>query len=156
MLNDGLFEIIAVRVKQSADRYKLGASLHERADGSLAQCAFVEKETGGHRFSRTIQYSEGSVRAACAYQTDQRLSVAARIMAYRMRKEADGVRNPWSCYDFNNYHDVPPDWIATRNSVFEFGQVGKLNAGDKRTAFTEKDRLRTPFLNAGVVKKTSF
>jgi hypothetical protein len=126
MLNNGLFENIAVRVKQSADRYKLGASLHEHSEGSIAQCAYVEKETDGRRFCRTVQYSEGSVRGACAYQMDQRLSVAARIVAYRMRKEPDGNRQPWCCYDFNNYRDVPPDWIATKDSVFEYGRVERI------------------------------
>jgi hypothetical protein len=156
MLNNGLFEAIAIRVKQSSNRYKIGASLHEHSDGSLAQCAYVEKDTEGRRFSRTVQYSEGSIRGACAYQMDQRLSVAARIVAYRMKKEPDGERNPRSCYDYNNYRDVPADWVATRNSVFEYGRVERLNAGDKHTAYTETDRLRTPFLNAGVVKKASY
>jgi hypothetical protein len=123
MLNNGLFETIAIRVKQSSDRYKIRASLHEHSDGSLAQCAYVEKDTRGRRFCRTVQYSEGSVREACAYQMDQRLSVAARIVAYRMKKEPDGERQPWSCYDYNSYRDVPADWAATRNSVFEYGRV---------------------------------
>jgi hypothetical protein len=52
--------------------------------------------------------------------------------------------------------NVPVDWIMTRNFVFDYGQVIKLNAGDKHTVYTEKKHLRTPLLTNAVVKKVSF
>jgi hypothetical protein len=70
-----------------------------------------------------------------------------------MKKEPCGNMHNWACYDFGRYTNVPHDWIATRNRVFEYGQVLRLNAADKHTAYTEKDRLRTPLITAGVVKK---
>jgi hypothetical protein len=84
-LNNGLFESVADRIRTSADRYKCGASLHEHQSGSLTQCLFVEKEDRQVAFSRTKMYCEGSIRAAGAYQLDARMSVAARVMAYRMK-----------------------------------------------------------------------
>jgi len=84
------------------------------------------------------------------------MSVATRVMAFRMRKEPIGERHSWCCYDFNNYERVPDDWIATRNQVYQYGQVQKLNLGDKHTAYTEKNRLRTPLLTSAVVKKAAF
>ena len=154
-LNNGVFEAIADRIRASVDKYKCGASLHEHKSGSQARCPYIEKGVEDVAFSRNQLYCEGSVRAACAYQLDTRFSVAARVMAYGMRKEPTNDIHNW-CYDFNRYHNVPEDWIATRNTAFRFGQVDKLNALDKHTAFTEKDRLRTPLLASAVVKKCSF
>jgi hypothetical protein len=155
-LNNGLFEFVSGRVRSSVDRYKCGASLHEHQGGSVAQCAYVERKDEEVPFSRTKLYCEGSIRSCTAFQTDARISVVTRVMAYRHRKEKCGNRHNWCCYDFNRYESVPETWIATRNSVFTYGQVTKLNAADKFTAFTEKDRLRTPLLTSGVVNKSSF
>jgi hypothetical protein len=126
-LSNGLFEALADRVRTSADRYKFGASLHEHQLGSLAQCPYVEREPKEHAvFSRTKLYSEGGIRASCAFQLDERMSVATRVMAFRMRKEPIGGLQSWPCYDFNQYLNVPEDWIETRNTVFNYGQVIKL------------------------------
>jgi hypothetical protein len=72
-----------------------------------------------------------------------------------MKKESIGDRHSLECY-FNNYENLPQTWIETRNFVFDYGQVVKLNTGDKHTAYTEKKPLRTPLQTSEVVKKTAF
>jgi hypothetical protein len=104
LLNQGLFEALADRIRASADKYKSGASLHEHVNGSLTQCPLVEREPNEREgFSRTKLYSEGSIRASSAFQLDERTSVATRVMSYRMRKEPIGERHSWACYDFRIY-----------------------------------------------------
>jgi hypothetical protein len=152
-LNGGLFEMTADRIWVSTDRYKAGASLHEHKYGSLVQCAYVEKEPGPQPFSRNIQYCDGTLRASSAHQLDVRLAVGAIVSALRMRKEACNQTHNWA---YNRYRNVPRAWIDNRNTVFDYGHVAALNAGTKHTAYTNKDRLRTPLLSAGVVKKSSF
>jgi hypothetical protein len=154
-LNSGLFEVIADRVRVSAEKYKCG-TLCERAGGSLAQCLYVEKEPGYDTFGRNNLYCEGTVRAGCAYQLDKRMSIAGIVMAYRMRKEPCSRLQSWACYDFNRYANVPEKWIKNRNFVFDYGQVQNLNAGSKYTAYTAKNQLRTKLMTSGIVKKSSF
>ena len=148
-INEGLHDVVADRVRRSTDRYKGGASLHDHRTGSLVQCAYSEKEPGPQPFSRNQLYCEGAFRGSCAYQLGTRLSVAAVVMGLRMPKEACGDTHNWACYDFNRYRDVPEDWIVTRNRVFEFGNVAVINHGTKHTAYTSKNRLRTPLQLVG-------
>lgn len=155
-LNNGFFEHTAAQVTRSSQYYKTDASLHEHITGSQAQCAFVEKGEEAIGFNRLRRYVEGNIRACSSYQLEYRMSIAARVMAYRMRKEPADNRQSWCCYDFNQYQQVPQNWIDTRNGVFNYGSVTPLNAATKYTEFTEKDRLSTSLLVAGFVNKKSF
>lgn len=81
------------------------------------------------------------------------MSIASRVMTYWMRKDPINNLQSWCCYDFNQYRNVPANWVQTGNAVSDFGSVATLNAATKSTAYTEKDRIRTPLLDSGVVSK---
>lgn len=155
-LSFALFEHIAARVRVSSEKMKSGASLHEHANGSLAQCPVIQVYPEPIPFNRTRIYSDGNIRSASAFQLDVRLAVASRITGYRIEKATHADRNPWCCYDYDQYRHVPPGWIATMNAVYTHGNVARLNACDKFTAYTERDKLRTPFVTMSVVKKSNF
>ncbi|KDR17257.1 hypothetical protein L798_08822 [Zootermopsis nevadensis] len=44
------------------------------------------------------------------------------VHAFRVRKKSHLVqRNIWACYWFNNYTNIPEDWINNRNAVIQYG-----------------------------------
>lgn len=149
-LNSALFQIIAMWMRQATDKYKTEKAKIDSIKGSVAQCPFIEREDDQNNpegFIRSKRYCDGSIRASTAFQLDNRLSVAARVMAYRMRKEALGDRNSWCCYDYEEYRAVPKAWIETRNEFYKYGSAQTLNAASKYTAYTDKDVLSMGLYN---------
>lgn len=153
-LNEGVVIHVAGRLKE-ATRYKtIDLSDEMQKYGSTTQTMFIQKDSSTKPFMRTAKYCEGGTRGASAYQLEHRLTIAARVMSYRLEKEAqDDGRRVWSCYDFNRYTQVPEDWNETRNATFEYGNVAALNLPTKFTAFSEKERLRSMLLEVAKVKR---
>ncbi|KAK0086663.1 hypothetical protein PV325_002791 [Microctonus aethiopoides] len=138
-LNKALFEKIAEWMRQADGKYKTDKAMLDSNKGSVVQCSFIEREDESEGFIRNKRYCDGSIRACSAFQLEARLSVAARVMAYRMRKEALGGRNSWCCYDYDEYRAVPEDWIETRNKFYNYGSAPTLNTASKYTVYTEKN-----------------
>jgi hypothetical protein len=72
-------------------------------------------------------------------------------MAYRAIRrevEVDGIiYNPWCCYHFNNYREVPQNRRANRNTRVLRGNVGLLGDGPFATAFGDRHGSLIEFLN---------
>lgn len=151
-MNRGLFELIADKVRSLNRHIKLGSSLHESEDGSIAQTLWQQRdEREEEEFNRIKPYSEREVSVRSNAQHDKRITIAAMITTFRMRKEAIGVRHSWCCYDFGNYEAVPQLWINTRNTIHDYGRVASWNTAEFRSAYTGKDEIRTSWQRRGLL-----
>lgn len=114
----GLFDL-AYRRLSEVRNYKL-SDPPSSADGSMAQQATwrpCKPATG--RFQR---YVETPGQVISRTQLPVRVITAAKVFAYRtVRREfededdEEADTNPWSCFDFDRYRDVPENWRQNRN-----------------------------------------
>lgn len=58
-----------------------------------------------------------------------RIAVAAKVMCYRAIRrelEVDDVINPWICFHYGGYENVPQNWRANRNTLVQRGMDGLI------------------------------
>lgn len=110
--------------------------------GSLVQGVTTEKHDQFVKFDRSAMYCEGSVSVTSSYRLKDELNTAAVISGYRMSKEPIDNRHCWACYDFDEYKSVPESWIRSRNMIYTYGSVGRLNESVYSTGRVTKQVLQ--------------
>lgn len=100
--------------------------------GSLVQGMTIKKHEDFSKFDESVMYCEGMISVSSPYVLNEDLNKGAVISGYRMAKEAIANKHCWSCYDFDEYKSVPESWIRTRNTIYTYGSVARLN----ETAYT--------------------
>lgn len=105
-------------------------------------------------FNRIEQYTEREIRVSSNTQHDKRIAIGTLITSFTVQKDQILNRRPYSCYDFGNYLGVPNLWYATRNFIFEFGNVAIWNARTISSAFRGKDSIRTAWMRKSLVDKS--
>ncbi|XP_046482863.1 uncharacterized protein [Neodiprion pinetum] len=110
--------------------------------GSLIQGLFVEKCDKTYKFDRSVMYCDGTISINSQYKLSEKLIVGTAVSGYRMCKEPICGKHCWCCYDFDEYEKVPKSWIRSRNQVFTFGSVRKLNENLYVTAAISKRILQ--------------
>nr|XP_033341066.1 uncharacterized protein LOC117229026 [Megalopta genalis] len=147
LLNRVLIEKVHDALNNSFVKMKLGGSLCEKPMGSIVQSLHYERDLSQpYHFSRTQQYLESEIRGSCAQQLDRRVVAFGHIFGFRCLKNGTNereVRHPWSIYDWGNYVNVPPSWVASRNTVFTYGHGDRLNMAEFVTPYSGRDNIRT-------------
>ncbi|XP_046746485.1 uncharacterized protein LOC124411431 [Diprion similis] len=124
-------------------------------NGSLVQGTFVEKRDKCVKFDRSAMYCDGSISLHSQFLLNISLIKGAIISGYRMIKESTGDRHCWSCYDFDEYTNVPETWIRSRNMVYAFGSVGKFQEIKYTTACVSKRILQNACILNSMIKRKS-
>lgn len=108
-------------------KFGIASSLSLPSTGSVVQGIPIIKYPEPFEFDRSAMYCEGNLSVSSSYKVNDNLNKGAVISGYRMAKEPVGNRQCWCCYDFNNYAGVPKSWVCSRNDIYTFGSVGRLN-----------------------------
>lgn len=155
-LNRALFENISDKVSKLEAKVKLGTITSGSVFGSAAQLQWQVRDPEENiYFDRLHQYSNGTVRVNSSHLEDKRLTIGALICAFRVRKIAVSRLRCYACYDYNGYTQVPNAWHISRNNIFDLGDVGRLNQDDFRSAYTNKDPIRTTWVRKMLKEKTT-
>jgi hypothetical protein len=154
-MNKSLFERVGDFVRQLEVTIKLGASVHENANGSVSQILWAERDIHAEAgFNRIEQYAEREIRVCSNTQQDKRITIGSLLTSFKVQKDQILNRRPYACYDFGNYLGVPNLWHANRNLIFDFGNVAIWNVRTFASAFRGKDSLRTAWLRKSLVNKS--
>lgn len=104
-------------------------------------------------FSRLNYYADGVSFNAGTFALDGKIHLIAMVTSMRIRKEAVSGNHSYSCYDFNNYHDVPLPWQQTRNTIFNAGQGARLNDDEFRGPAQMRATHRTGWIFRSILQK---
>jgi hypothetical protein len=153
-----LFEKVSDFVKMAEKTIKTGSSVHESERGSVSQIPWKLRDQAEENviFNRNSHYWEGTVSERTYTSTDRRIAIGALITALRVRKDAVNHLRLYSCYDFNNYTEVPEEWHETRNHIFEYGGVEEWNSSKYRMAYTRKAPVRQAWIRKMLKSKSHF
>lgn len=115
----GLMELVADQLR-SLSNYKIASALHESANGTNGQEAYLHIKEGTN-FCRERYYCDAISEVVCLGKIDVRIASTMRVFGLRIRKNNYDELRSWACYDFNQYRDVPESWNANRNKLFVDG-----------------------------------
>ncbi|XP_046742510.1 uncharacterized protein LOC124409134 [Diprion similis] len=123
--------------------------------GSIVQGLCIKKfhDNKPHEFDRYTMYCEGKISVFSTMKVADNLATGAAITGYRMPKEPINNKHSWSCYDYNNYKEVPESWIHTRNEVYTWGSIHESNQSMWVTGAADKWLLQHLFLDKHALSK---
>lgn len=145
----GLMRHVADNLKELKN-YKTSSALHESANGSCAQEAFLDVREN-RDFHRANYYSSQISRVTCLSGLDVRLATSMRVMGLRVKKNTIEELNTWACYDFGRYAEVPDNWIANRNQIFAAG-MELQSYGTQHTVVADREQYVLHFLRSAIVR----
>lgn len=134
----------------SLANYKRASALHESSSGSVGQEAFLDVMEV-RDFHRAAYYSGQIARVTCLSGLDVRLANGMRIMGLRIKKNTIQDLNPWACYDFDRYSEVPRTWVANRNNIFAVGLEIQAH-GTQHTVIADREQYVLHFLRQAIVR----
>lgn len=144
----GIFEAVNMQLKEQ-QLYKM-SKIPTGTDGSIAQQA-VWIMNDEFSFNRQQQFVDNSGRVSSRTMLPTRLAVASKVMCYRalLREiEINGMaHNPWACYTFDRFQDVPNHWRANRNVRVTRGFEGLVAYAPFQTAEAERRAAVSAFFD---------
>lgn len=149
-----LMDKLSSFIREATVAMKMGAELHESRNGSVGQQVYLARDiTEPEEFSRLSYYADGVAYNAGNFAVDGRIDLMAMVNSLRVKKEAVSGLRCYACYDYGAYANVPDRWHATRNVVFEHGNVARLNTEEFRGAAQMRATHRTGWVRKSIVAK---
>ncbi|XP_015109837.1 nuclear pore complex protein DDB_G0274915 [Diachasma alloeum] len=113
--------------------------------GGIEQLAWLKRpdEEKSIPYSKTFASVERNVEGMLHPLQSSYSSELSLIMGFRVDKSKGG--DDWVVYESGNYLKIPWEWIATRNQVFQFGDIGRVQ-GRAIPFSSRRDAVRHEFL----------
>ncbi|XP_046425047.1 uncharacterized protein LOC124182170 [Neodiprion fabricii] len=124
--------------------------------GSLVQGTFVEKHDKFVKFDRSAMYCDGNISLRSQFMLNDDLAKSAIISGYRMIKDSIGDRHCWSCYDYDEYKNVPANWIRSRNMVYVYDSTEKFDEIRYISAYISKRILQNVCILNSMIKDSTW